>query len=192
MKSEQIFFSSKNESEQLPNADEKKYSTPTFSQKEFPPVQDVSYKINRTLVEILGTIWFFGVFGLFLRIVCWNVQFWRKIRRSQLVANQDVLTLFNQCKKIMKISKSIGLVEANNIKIPLLYGMIHPCILIPNNTSETLTQNNLMHVFLHELAHYKRKDIYMSLLFTIVQVVHWFNPVIWYAMYRMRRDRELA
>ena len=192
VRNEQIFISPNNESEQLPIVDEENYSTPTFLQGELRPVQTVSHKINRTLVEILGAIWLFGVFGLSSKIVLWNVQFWRKIRRSQLVDNLDVLNLFTRCKKIMRISTPIELVEVNDIKIPIIYGVMHSSILIPNNTSETLTQNDLKHVFLHELAHQKRKDVLMSLLFTIIQVVHWFNPVIWYAMYRMRRDREFA
>ena len=50
----------------------------------------------------------------------------------------------------------------------------------------------MKHIFLHELAHYKRNDVIISCVTTILQIIHWFNPIIWFAFYRMRIDRELA
>ena len=38
----------------------------------------------------------------------------------------------------------------------------------------------------------KRGDISIALLTTILQIVHWFNPVLWFAFYKMRLDREKA
>jgi Tol biopolymer transport system component len=54
------------------------------------------------------------------------------------------------------------------------------------------TQEEMRYVFMHELAHLKRHDIYLGWLTSLLQVLHWFNPVIWFAFYQMRTDRELA
>jgi hypothetical protein len=45
---------------------------------------------------------------------------------------------------------------------------------------------------LHELAHLKRGDIVTGWIVAILQSLPWFNPVIWWAFYRMRCDRETA
>src|SRR5207248_3646996 len=50
----------------------------------------------------------------------------------------------------------------------------------------------LRYVFLHELAHIKRHDILAGWLMAVLQIAHWFNPLVWLASYRMRADRELA
>ena len=50
----------------------------------------------------------------------------------------------------------------------------------------------LRHVFLHELAHIKRHDILAGWVALALQIVHWFNPMVWLAFYRLRADRELA
>jgi tetratricopeptide (TPR) repeat protein len=47
-------------------------------------------------------------------------------------------------------------------------------------------------IFLHELAHLKRGDIWIGWLIGLLQSLHWFNPLVWWAFIRMRADRELA
>ena len=55
-----------------------------------------------------------------------------------------------------------------------------------------LTAAELRFVFLHEFAHLKRRDVVLNRLTTALQVLHWFNPLVWLAFARMRADRELA
>jgi beta-lactamase regulating signal transducer with metallopeptidase domain len=56
----------------------------------------------------------------------------------------------------------------------------------------SFSTEELRFVFLHELAHVRRRDILMSWLMALLQVVHWFNPLVWFAFSRWRADRELA
>ncbi|MHC4675343.1 MAG: SUMF1/EgtB/PvdO family nonheme iron enzyme, partial [Planctomycetota bacterium] len=57
---------------------------------------------------------------------------------------------------------------------------------------EITSHHELRHIFLHELAHLKRHDIQLGWLTSLLQVLHWFNPLVWFAFHRMRADRELA
>jgi Tol biopolymer transport system component len=57
---------------------------------------------------------------------------------------------------------------------------------------DNATTEEMRYVFLHELAHLKRHDIYLGWLTSLLQVLHWLNPLVWFAFYRMRADRELA
>ena len=45
---------------------------------------------------------------------------------------------------------------------------------------------------LHELCHLKRHDLLVDWLCTLLNVIHWFNPLLWLAAARFRADRELA
>jgi HEAT repeat protein len=47
-------------------------------------------------------------------------------------------------------------------------------------------------IFLHELAHVRRKDVLLNYLLVGVQFLHWFNPLVWLALHRLRADRELV
>ena len=55
-----------------------------------------------------------------------------------------------------------------------------------------LDREQLRFVFLHELAHVQRRDIAMNWLMMVLQIAHWFNPVAWFVLSRMRADREQA
>jgi bla regulator protein BlaR1 len=45
---------------------------------------------------------------------------------------------------------------------------------------------------IHELLHFKRRDIMINWLTQVLVIIHWFNPLIWYAFHRMREDQEIA
>ncbi len=75
---------------------------------------------------------------------------------------------------------------------PCLFGFLRPRLLLPPQFTRGFSDNELRHVFLHELGHVKRHDILVGWLMAALQVLHWFNPLVWVAFARMRVDRELA
>jgi len=63
---------------------------------------------------------------------------------------------------------------------------------LPAGLARSFSPDELRYVFLHELGHIKRHDILVGWLMTALQIMHWFNPLVWLAFHRMRVDRELA
>lgn len=160
---------------------------------QFTPVSIAEQpNFNFSTRELLTMIWLSGAVILFLFTFISNFKLWRKICIHSFTTNPVLLQMLEQCKKQMNITGPIKLVEMEGIRIPVLFGIAKPKILLPINFSEQMTANQMEHIFLHELAHYKRNDVLISCLTTILQIIHWFNPVIWFAFYRMRIDRELA
>ena len=92
----------------------------------------------------------------------------------------------------MKIRARVDLLETSLVKSPALFGVLRARLLLPPGLVDRFTPAELRYVFLHELAHVKRRDVAMNWLLTLLQVIHWFNPVIWFGFARMRGDRELA
>ena len=45
---------------------------------------------------------------------------------------------------------------------------------------------------LHELAHIKRKDIWVNTMQTFLQIFYFYNPLLWIANVIVRRIREQA
>src|SRR5947209_15997841 len=92
----------------------------------------------------------------------------------------------------MKVPTPIVLVQTSRVSTPVLYGFVRPRLLLPAGLLESYSPDELRFIFLHELAHIQRHDIPLSWLLTILQVLHWFNPLVWLAFARMKADRELA
>ncbi|MDQ7862459.1 M56 family metallopeptidase [Peribacillus frigoritolerans] len=51
---------------------------------------------------------------------------------------------------------------------------------------------NYEYIFLHELNHYKNKDLLTNYVILFYQIIYWFNPLVWLAFREMRLDREIA
>ena len=73
-----------------------------------------------------------------------------------------------------------------------MFGFVRPRLLLPPGLASSFTSEELRHVFLHELAHIKRRDVLAGWVMLGLQTMHWFNPLVWLAFYRLRSDRELA
>jgi len=92
----------------------------------------------------------------------------------------------------MGVETILAVVVSDKIKSPALFGFVRPRLLLPQGMLETYGLEELRYVFIHELGHLKQRDIYLGWLMALLQVVHWFNPLMWFAFGRMRADREMA
>ena len=144
------------------------------------------------ITRIMISVWLIGMIVLltFLFRTIWIIS--KSLKNKKSVKDELTLWVFKDCSKRMKIRSNLNLFESEQVKIPFLIGLIKPQIIIPVNFSHVLKRTELSHVFLHELSHYKRLDVLCAWVTTILNVIHWFNPLIWLAFYLMRVDREIA
>jgi TonB family protein len=140
----------------------------------------------------LPVLWSGGALLLLGIITASNLNLWNSVRRLRLVTEQPLMELLEDCKQLTKVRTVVGLVITDRVKSPSLFGFIRPRILIPANMSEHIAQEELRYILLHELAHLKRGDIWTGWMIAILLSLHWFNPLVWWAFFRMRADRELA
>jgi len=96
------------------------------------------------------------------------------------------------CCATMKIKCRIGLKVSPNATTPSVCGLIRPVILVPWNLVSTLGASRLRTVLMHELAHIRRADLWVNLAQTILQIIYFYNPLLWLANCVIRRIREQA
>ncbi|MHC4439230.1 MAG: M56 family metallopeptidase, partial [Planctomycetota bacterium] len=155
-------------------------------------IQTESQPRLASLRRVLPVFWLVGsiVIGTYLLVS--NFALWRIVKCDSPLVNQTILELFEECKAQMGVQSLVVVVPSDQIKSPALFGFIRPRLLLPLEMLEKATPEEMRYVFLHELAHLRRHDIYLGWLSSLLQVLHWFNPLVWFAFYRMRADRELA
>ncbi|MDQ0873409.1 bla regulator protein BlaR1 [Paenibacillus sp. V4I3] len=151
--------------------------------------ETAAYSVYRNLV----VVWLVGVCFLGIYTIRINRKFARKMKNETVaITDERVLGPFNQCKKMMSINKTIALVESCNLATPTLFGLAKPQLIMPKTILNSLNDDQLQHVYLHELAHSKRNDIGVNWFMHALLIIHWFNPILWYAYRRMREDQEIA
>lgn len=129
---------------------------------------------------------------MFLYTLTVNTKFIFKISRLPQCKEEELIKILEECKTKMSISKYIPIIFDKSIKTPSLFGFIMPKLLISPEIINELSKEEKRYIFLHELTHLKRKDIFINWITGIVQILHWFNPIIWYAFSKMHEDCEVA
>lgn len=71
-------------------------------------------------------------------------------------------------------------------------GFFKPYIILPSQILKQLSIDEIKYIMLHELNHYKNKDILVNYVMCVFQIVYWFNPLIYLAFKEMRLDREIV
>ncbi len=80
---------------------------------------------------------------------------------------------------------------SGEIGIPFTRGVFRPAIFLPDVAHEW-TRERLEFVLAHELAHVRRHDYLTQIPAQIVCALFWFHPLVWFAAFQMRKERERA
>jgi hypothetical protein len=102
------------------------------------------------------------------------------------------MAVLAECCERLGMQKRPTLLESIAFSSPALHGLFRPRLLLPKGFAERFSPAELRFVFLHELAHLKRCDLPLNWVMVALQVMHWFNPLVWFGFARWRADRELA
>lgn len=149
-------------------------------------------KFRMDWLQVLPLLWLIGTVFMIIMMAISNVLFALKVKKQPRITDNQVLTLFKQCKNLVKLKQEVGLIETSLVSSPTLIGVLQPKLLLPREVINTLTIDQLRYVFLHELSHIKRKDIFVNWVMSTALALHWFNPLLWLAYHKMREDQEIA
>lgn len=140
----------------------------------------------------VSLVWLAGVLLIAVRVACIPMQLNRQLARDHSVVKPVLLKALEEAQECMGVRRVLPIVQSAAVRSPALMGFIRPWLLLPEGMAERFTPQELRLIFLHELAHLKRHDIAINWLMTLLQILHWFNPLVWFAFSRMRVDREVA
>lgn len=152
-------------------------------------IKDSSF--SKICYRILPIIWIsFYIIGTTLFIIS-NIKMHIKTTKTLKYIDYRLKNILTICKMKLKINKRIEIRIQDFNKSPCIYGIISPKILIPE---EFITKDDktLENIFMHELSHYKRRDMLTNYILLLTLTIHWFNPIVHYFFKRIRQDMELA
>lgn len=147
------------------------------------------------LPVIVFTVWLSGM-GAGAAFTFFVLYRTRKIRENALsVTSQSdprLWQLYNRCLQTMNVQKNVSLYTSCSIDTPLSWGLVHPCIILPRDMDLFMTDSEIRYILLHEIQHYRRKDILVNFCVCLFGIVYWFNPLIRYVFRQIQTDREIA
>lgn len=151
---------------------------------------------NKNLISFIlktaSCVWLIGVVISSFAYLLFKFKLEKRIKGLKKYTNTGILTVVKECRHRINIKSRIPVFIYDGFKSPCILGIIKPKIYIPKYILNISDQNVLSHIFLHELMHYKRKDLFYNFLSIIVLLIHWFNPLVWFAVKKMKLYREYA
>lgn len=108
---------------------------------------------------------------------------------STEVSDIRILNLLSDCAEKRNIRTNAELYHNRLIHSPMLIGFFRPCIVLPDRE---LQEQDLSYVFMHELIHYRHRDMFYKWLVQIVVCVHWFNPFVYLLEKEINQSCELS
>jgi beta-lactamase regulating signal transducer with metallopeptidase domain len=135
---------------------------------------------------LLGGAWFLGVVG-------WSyLRAMGLLRRDAVVPGPMLRALLADAAAVAGIRRMPEVLLSERVSSPAVAGVLRPALLLPASFPAELSQAEAQLVLQHELLHIRRGDLWKNWLLCLLQAVHWFNPVAWLAVSRMRADCERA
>ncbi|MES2474893.1 MAG: M56 family metallopeptidase [Verrucomicrobiota bacterium] len=116
----------------------------------------------------------------------------RKIEANAQVPEVELRELIQLALAQTKVRHAPMVLLSPNVESPAVTGLLRPRLLLPAGFPAGFTEGEAQLILLHEFSHLKRLDLPLNWLACVLQAMHWFNPVLWFAFARMRADREAA
>lgn len=143
-------------------------------------------------IQVLTVVWLVGVVFLLARLFAYLYKMHNKERFLMRVTDERVFSIMDDCRKKFGVKRKIHVYTGTLAKGPLISGLFSPWVYCPRDVYQSLSDAELYHVFSHELAHHKRKDLLWSFLGSLALAIHWMNPLVWLWIRKMKADMELA
>ena len=135
-------------------------------------------------------IWSVFALVLFVRKITIYQGFIQYIKAgSTEVSDIKTLNLLSDCEEKLNIKTRVELSRNPLIASPIMIGFFRARIVLP---ACELDDKELSYIFVHELTHYKQRDMFYKWLIQIVVCAHWFNPFVYLLEKEVNKSCELS
>jgi len=155
----------------------------------FPFIERVA-SYCKTHIPLFVVIWLLGMLTMLLRFLGGYalVRRYKHQRVKAVMGEWD--RRFKELDGMVRVSKNVRLLESALVKVPMAIGYLKPVILLPLGALNGVPAEQMEAILAHELAHIRRRDYLMNMIQSILEVIFFYHPVIWWLSGNIRIERE--
>lgn len=117
-------------------------------------------------------------------------QHHQSIKKSCFLASRELQELCDRIANSFGIKRHVRLLITSRNDGPFCYGVLAPCIVLPQRLVRCTSKHGVELILTHELCHIWRYDALTALLQLLGGVVWWFHPIMWCVNRNLTRFSE--
>lgn len=139
---------------------------------------------------LLALFWFLGslVFAMRFAGGLFYVQRMKNHRISP--PDHSLIDSVNKLCSELNIKRVVKISESGLAGVPMVIGSFKPVILVPLGMASNVTPHHLEILLYHELMHIRRRDYLFNLVQSLIEVLFFYHPVVWWLSKEIRIERE--
>ncbi|MDE7311233.1 MAG: M56 family metallopeptidase [Eubacterium sp.] len=96
--------------------------------------------------------------------------------RKRMPCNSNLMRAYVKICSEMGGKRFPNLYQSYGVKVPVFAGIVHPAIYLPVSN---WTQEQLHVILIHELNHFRQRDLWLKRIALLLVALHWLNPAVW-------------
>ena len=141
-------------------------------------------------MPLIVSVWLLGMAFFTLRLLG-GLSYVQYLKTSHVFpTDKKWQLLLQQLAKRIPLHRPVQLMESALVKVPMVIGHLKPVILMPVGVVNALSPDQVEAIVAHELAHIARQDYLLNVLQSVIEVLFYFNPAIWWISVNIRTERE--
>ena len=145
---------------------------------------------NLSILNYVFISWFLVVTLVLLRYLSLRLNLVKMLNKSQPVVDYWPLRCANRWRLNFWIKGRVIIIAADKFLSPFTFSFSNPVIFIPRKILETKNEPLIESIIAHEMAHIKRQDSLWLALQNVIQILYFFNPLVWIIVRQLSSLRE--
>ena len=139
---------------------------------------------NDLVVITLKTLWLAGLISMLLYWFAIHVNF-KKSLKLRAIENGKLASSLKT-----SIPKTLPVKQSHHIHSPILLGLFHTILVIPEDFTELYSPEQQELIIAHEVCHYSHHHMWANQVALLLLALFWFHPLAWRAYAAFRQDQE--
>ncbi len=153
-----------------------------------------SWILNKSQADLffagLFLTWIIGTLIFLVTYLKKLIRFHVIVKKANTVENQNAPAMLQEWRAQLKIKRKVRLVSSGRYLSPFAIGIIKPIIYLPQSSVDLENKHHLASIIAHEICHIKRWDNLWLKIQSLLQIIYFFNPVVWYVNSKISLSRE--
>lgn len=129
------------------------------------------------LFQVLTAVWAIGAAAVLGYKLWVYIRFRRSVLgQNRAVSDPETREVFAACKAQLGLRRAVELRENSLVPTPLSTGLLRPVVILP---TLPLSPEELHYLFLHELTHIRRHDLWVRFFAMLAVALHWYDPLVY-------------